>query len=217
MAYADHSQSSSRTVSIIIVAIVHVVLGYVVVTGLGMKYIKKAAEQLNVVDVKDEPPPPEEPPPPPPPPDQPVPPPPIYTPPAIVPLPSPAPPIPSPPLPPPEPPRPTAPPAPPPPPVPQISKAAGAKGNPASWITNDDYPPRALRDEVQGTVGIAWDINEQGRVENCHVTSSSGNTDLDEAACSLITRRGRYSPALDQAGKPIRSSDKRRVVWQIPK
>lgn len=216
MAYADHSQSSSRTVSIIIVALIHAVLGYAFVTGLGIKYVKKAAEQLNVIDVADEPPPPEEPPPPPPP-DQPVPPPPVYIPPPQVALPAPAPPIQSvPQLPPPLPPAPTAPPAPPPPPPPPtISKAAAARGNPSRWITNDDYPPRALRDEAEGTVAIAWEINEQGRAENCVVTSSSGNRDLDEAACNLITRRARYEPALDQAGRPIRSKGSTRFVWQL--
>ena len=66
MAYADHSEASSRTVSIIIVALIHAVLGYAFVTGLGMKYVKKAAEQLDVFEVKEEPPPPDEPPPPPP-------------------------------------------------------------------------------------------------------------------------------------------------------
>ena len=53
MAYADHSQGSSRTISIVIVALIHAVLGYAFVTGLGMKYVKKAAEQLNVIDVKE--------------------------------------------------------------------------------------------------------------------------------------------------------------------
>ena len=80
MAYADHSQGSSRTISIVIVALIHAVLGYAFVTGLGMKYVKKAAEQLNVIDVKEEPPPPDEEPPPPPP-DQPVEPPPVVAPP----------------------------------------------------------------------------------------------------------------------------------------
>jgi protein TonB len=98
-----------------------------------------------------------------------------------------------------------------------VDKAAGAKGDPRQWITNDDYPSRAIRDEAQGTVSISWDINTQGRVENCRVTSSSGNADLDEAACSLITRRGRYSPALDQDGNPMRSSQSRRVSWVLPK
>src|SRR3546814_2964918 len=64
MAYADHSMGSSRMVSIIIVALIHAVLGYAFVTGLGMKYVKKAAQQLNVIDVQEEPPPPEEEPPP---------------------------------------------------------------------------------------------------------------------------------------------------------
>ena len=83
MAYADHSMSSSRMISIVIVALIHAVLGYAFVTGLGMKYVKKAAEQLNVIDVEEEPPPPEEEPPPPPP-DQPIEPPPVVAPPPIV-------------------------------------------------------------------------------------------------------------------------------------
>src|SRR3546814_11837297 len=90
MAYADHSQGSSRTISIIIVALIHAVLGYAFVTGLGMKYVKKAAPQLNVIDVQEEPPPPDEEPPPPPP-DQPVDPPTVVAPPPTVPTPAPPP------------------------------------------------------------------------------------------------------------------------------
>jgi protein TonB len=217
MAYADHSQSSSRTVSIIIVALIHAVLGYAFVTGLGMKYVKKAAEQLNVVDVKEEPPPPDEEPPPPPP-EKTIEPPPVVSPPPIVQTPAPAPPIQVVRTPPPVfiPTPVAAPPPPPPPAAPSVSKAAGAKGNPASWITNDDYPPSAIRAEAQGTSAITWEINEQGRVENCRVTSSSGNADLDETACRLISRRGRYSAALDQNGNPMRSTQSRRVVWKLP-
>jgi len=48
------------------------------------------------------------------------------------------------------------------------------------------------------------------------VTSSSGNSDLDQAACRAITRRGRYSAALDQSGNPIRSRSSRTVVWKLP-
>jgi protein TonB len=97
-----------------------------------------------------------------------------------------------------------------------VSKAAGAKGDPARWITQDDYPPGALRREESGTTAVSWEINTQGRVENCRVTSSSGSSDLDQAVCRLLERRGRYSPALDQAGNPMRSRASRRVVWQLP-
>lgn len=216
MAYADRSQNSSRTVAIVIVALLHAVLGYAFVTGLAYNVVKKAAEDLNVFDVEDEPPPPEEEPPPPPPEKQ-IQPPPVVSPPPIVQT-NVAPPpqivaVPNPPpvfVPTPI----AAPPPPPPPPV--VSKAAGAKGNPANWITNDDYPPSAIRSGASGTTRISWDINAQGRVENCTVTASSGNADLDRAACTALTRRARYTPATDQSGNPIRSKSSRSVRWVLP-
>ncbi|UZK66728.1 energy transducer TonB [Sphingomonas sp. M1-B02] len=223
MAYADRNASGSRIVAIVLVAIIVAGMGYAFVTGLAYQYIKKKAEELKTFEVEEPPPPPEEVPPPPPPPDTPVPPPPtqVVSPPAIVQTVTPSPPMyttpiipPAPPISPPAPPAPVAPPA---PPAPVINKAAGARGNPADWVTTDDYPASSLRNEEEGTTGIAWDINTQGRVENCRVTSSSGHPALDQAACRALTRKGRYSPALDQAGNPIRSSSSRRVKWQIPK
>lgn len=206
MAYADRNQGSSRIVAIIIVALVHAVLGYVLITGLAYNVVKKVAEDLNTFDVKEEPPPPEEEPPPPPP-DQPMEPPPVVAPPPIVQTNTPPPVViqtvrTPPPV---FIPTPAAPPAPPPAPpaAPVVSKAAAAKGNPASWVTNDDYPPDAQRREESGRVGITFDVNAQGRVEGCRVTASSGSSSLDTATCRLVTRRGRYSPALDQSGSPI--------------
>ena len=96
--------------------------------------------------------------------------------------------------------------------------AAAAKGNPGSWVTQDDYPPAALRAEQEGSVGLSCNVNAQGRIENCSVTSSSGASVLDEATCRLVTRRGRYSPALDAAGNPIPGGRKTlRFRWQIEK
>ena len=67
MSYANRKQmSSNRTAAIIIVALIHIALGYALVTGLAYNVIKKAAEDLKTFDVEDEPPPPEEEPPPPP-------------------------------------------------------------------------------------------------------------------------------------------------------
>ena len=67
MSYAQRKEmSSNRTVSIVIVALIHVLLGYFIVTGLAYNVVKKAAEDLKTFDVEEEPPPPEEEPPPPP-------------------------------------------------------------------------------------------------------------------------------------------------------
>ncbi|RZL71046.1 MAG: energy transducer TonB [Sphingomonas sp.] len=188
--------SGGKIVAIVIVALIHAALGYAFVTGLAYQYVKKAQEKMTTFDVEPPPPP-------------------------VVVTPQPAPALTTSsiiprfqPTAPPSPPSPAVAPSPPAPPV--VSKAAGPKGNPAEWVSTDDYPPSSLRAEEEGTVGIAWDINAQGRVENCRVTSSSGSSALDRAACAAITRRGRYSPAMDTAGNPIRSSSSRRVTWKIP-
>lgn len=216
MAYADQTMSTRKAVSIGLVVLLHAALGYAFITGLAYNVIKKAAQDLKVVDVQDTPPPPEQKPPPPPP-EQKFEPPPIVAPPPVVQTQTIAPPIVSVPTPPPVVITPTAPPAPPPPPAPVQSKAAGAKGDPAQWVTSDDYPPGALREEREGVTKVSWQINETGRIENCQVVSSSGSPDLDETACRVLTRRGRYSPALDQSGKPMRTTQSRSIRWQIPK
>lgn len=220
MAYADRNDGGSRIVAIVIVALIHAVIGYAFVTGLAYKYVKQATEKLNTFDVAPPPPPPPpDEPPPPPPPDTPMTPPPVVSPPPIVQNPNPPqvtvqsvatpPPTYNPtPI--------AAPPAPPAPPAPRVSQAAGAKGDEGSWITQDDYPPAALREEKEGTSVISWTINTQGRVEGCRTVQSSGSSDLDDAACRALTRRARYTPAKDQNGNPIATTKQRRVRWVIP-
>lgn len=216
MAYTDQSMSSRRFVAIAFVVLLHAVIGYAFITGLAYNVVKQVAQDLKTFDVAEEPPPPEELPPPPPP-EQKIEPPPVLAPPPIVNVPVTAPPpvtvvreappvvI-----------TPTAPPAPPPPPRPTVATPARERGNSALWVTTDDYPSRALREEREGVTGVAWDITTDGRIENCRVTSSSGSPDLDEAACRNITRRGRYTPAKDTAGNPIAATGRRNVRWQMP-
>lgn len=87
---------------------------------------------------------------------------------------------------------------------------------PASWITSDDYPAEALRNNWQGTVSIRWTIGTTGLVENCRVLQTSGHAVLDEAACQAIQSRARYVPAMNSQGHAIASEDMRRVVWRLP-
>lgn len=216
MAYADRDQGSNRLVAIVIVAFLITVLGYAFVTGLAYEYVKKVANKMDTFDVAPPPPPPPpDVPPPPPPPEQQMQPPPVVSPPPIVQTIQPPVQISTVATPPPK--VVIAPPPPPPPPAPpRVSKAADAKGNPADWITTDDYPSSALRAGDEGTVTISWTVGTNGRVENCHTVSSSGHSDLDEAACRALTRHARYKPALDQNGEPMTVTQSRRVVWRIP-
>ena len=216
MAYADQQMSGNRITALIIVALIHVALGYGLVTGLAYEGAAKLIKKVTAIDIKeevkkDEPPPPPK--------KLTAPPPPVAppvrinvatTPPQITTVQTPPPPAPivlAP--------APSAPVAPPPPRI--QPKGPSPKGNPGSWANSNDYPSRALREEQEGVTRFRVSVGPDGRVASCDVTGSSGSSELDSATCSLITRRGRFNPATDGEGLPTSSSWSSSVRWQIPK
>ena len=218
MAYADQGMSTNRIIGLVVAAIVHIALGYALVTGLAYEAVKKAVDRVTTVDIEE--PPPEEEPPPPPPEEVPdVPPPPVAPPPPMNIAPSPPPIRTQPTIPPPAPPVLRVPPPAPPPPPPPPSKARGASpDNLNRWAgrIQQDYPSRALRAEEQGVVSMRITIGANGRVESCAVTGSSGSSTLDDAACRGMQRYARYNPALNDAGNPIQSTTSQSIRYVLP-
>ena len=221
MAYANRKQmSSNRTASIIVVALLHVVLGYALVTGLAYNVIKNAASDLKTFDVTEPPPPPEEKPPPPekqpntPPPPQVVAPPPLVRTNIVMPQ------IQTVAVAPPFVPTPTARPAPPqppaPPPAPVKKEPARAKGSLVGLFSSEDYPNSSLSANEQGTTAVQLTIGTDGRVSGCNVTSSSGSSALDGATCNVLRRRARFSPAMDSSGQPTTDTYSQRITWKVP-
>jgi protein TonB len=221
MAYADQQMGGNRIAALIVVGLLHVALGYALVTGLAFEGMKAVVKRLTTVDIKeevkkDEPPPPPK--------KDTAPPPPVAppvkinvqtTPPQIQTTVTPPPPAPvvytaAPPA--------AAPPGPPPPPPPPRGpdKPASPKGNPGGWAGPNDYPQRALRDEKEGVTRFRVSVSAEGRVTSCDVTGSSGTPELDSTTCSLVTRRGRFNPA-QQDGQPVAGTWSSSVRWQIPK
>ena len=219
MAYADQEMSGNRITAFVIVALIHVAVGYALVTGLAYEAAKQIVKKVTTVDIKEEV-KEEEPPPPPPEKQETAPPPPVappvkidvaVAPPQIQTVTTPPPPAPV---------IPVIVPAPAvvAPAAPKFQpKGAVPKGNPGSWATTNDYPARALREEREGTTGFRVTVGPDGRVTDCQITSSSGSPDLDEAACSNIRRRARFTPATDGEGQPTTGSYANRVRWVIPK
>lgn len=208
--------SSTRVVSLGIVALLHVFLGYALVTGLALKAVKVIVGPLETFEV-EEPKIDEEPPPPPPEMEE-IPP---YVPPPEVVVETTAPPPPAitiqTAVPTPEPPRVViTPPAPPPPPAGPTQKAS-PRGRLGATISTDDYPDASLRAEEQGVTAVRYEVNEQGRVTpgSCSITKSSGFDRLDRRTCELVERRFRFNPAL-QGGNPVKESRAQSVRWQIP-
>lgn len=220
MAYADQEMSGSRVVSIVIVALIHLVIGYLLVTGLAISAVKNVVQRVTTVDIDE--PEPEEEEPPPPPPDQEVAPPPPVAPPAPINI-APAPPqintVSS--IPPPAPPArvvpPPAPPAPPAAPPPPSRARAASRDGQNRWAARiqSNYPRRAVQREIEGNVGVSVVIGPDGRVTQCSVTTPSGSEDLDQAACEGMQRYARYNPALDDAGNPTTGRDSMTIVYRL--
>lgn len=224
MAYADQVPGSRRFTTIAGVALIHGALGYVLVSGMAVEFVRGVSRTLTTTNIPLPVTPPETPPP-----TERAAPrdagasstsatlpivsipasndvvhvdlaplPPLAT--EVLPLPDIAP-----------------PPLPPTPPV--ASKAAGvrARGDRGAWIGTGDYPPAAIRAEEQGVVGIALRIDAAGRIAQCTVTQPSGSAALDQATCRLYQRRARFDPARDEAGNPVAATFNDRVRWELPR
>jgi protein TonB len=247
MAYADQQMSGNRMIAIVIVALLHVAIGYTLVTGLAYEAAKAVVERVTTIDV-EEPEPEEEPPPPEEIPD--TAPPPVVVPPSPFNLnnnnqlddttqdppdrdekPSqqastqtcadgrtiaasascgPA--------------TKTCPggetvavnatcPAVKPRVKPQPPKP---KGNAGRWVTQNDYPSRALREEQQGITTVRLSVDASGKVTGCAVTGSSGSGLLDDTTCKKMQQRAKFEPATDGEGKPTSGTYTQSVKWEIP-
>lgn len=90
-------------------------------------------------------------------------------------------------------------------------------GASASATQSDaDYPLEALANGEQGTVVISFDINAEGKVENCRILQSVSPS-LDTESCTMWTRRARFEPARDARGNAVREVGRQQnIVWRLP-
>ena len=98
----------------------------------------------------------------------------------------------------------------------KIAQPAKATTRPEYWIGPDDYPRTIVGKGAQGTSTVLWTIGLDGRVADCRPVVTSGEVELDKAACSAIMRHARYTPALGLDGKPMVSHATQKVTWRLP-
>ncbi len=87
---------------------------------------------------------------------------------------------------------------------------------PGGWVTNNDYPTRALMRGWEGDVSYALDVGADGRVGECRITGGSGQRVLDDATCRWLSRRARFEAAIDSSGSQVAGTYRGTVRWQIP-
>lgn len=102
------------------------------------------------------------------------------------------------------------------PPVPAPAAETRARANLATYFSADDFPEPARLRRAEGTVGFRLAISAEGRVTDCVVTQSSGDSSLDEATCTILRERARYAPARDAEQRPAAGTDQGRVTWRFP-
>lgn len=82
-------------------------------------------------------------------------------------------------------------------------------------IKDSDYPRSAGEAGVGGTVGVKYEVEADGHVSRCEVTRSSGFPDLDNTTCRLIMERFRFKPSLDPDGNPVSATIVQNHTWVI--
>jgi protein TonB len=95
-------------------------------------------------------------------------------------------------------------------------KPARAKANLASYVSDEDYPSNAVRNEEQGTTRFRLGVGSNGHVTDCTVIGSSGSSALDMATCRLMKQRARFTPARNSAGDPTSDSVTSAIRWVLP-
>lgn len=220
--YTGTADRADRAKAIAAVIAVHAALAVAILTGLNVRMVSRAVEQLKTFDIREPPPPPPVPPPPPQPRPKPqmkkpggapakrAEPSPVVAPPPRLPIPSPIP----------------------------AAKVAGTgsattsgaatsgtgtgagAGGSGSGTGGGDYggytparritkiPDREYRRLAQsglpsGSVGVTIKVNTDGSVSDCRVARSSGSGYADALMCQLTIRYVRFLPARDAAGRPV--------------
>ena len=93
---------------------------------------------------------------------------------------------------------------------------ATPRGKPGTWVTNADYRPRWIREELTGSARFTLSIDAAGKVTGCTITRSTGHAALDTTTCELVTKRARFDAARDGNGKPVAGSFSSTIRWNIP-
>lgn len=220
MNFSNEKSVGKNFTGITVVVLLHVLVAYGIVTGLGTRMVAKMAEVVETTIVEQAAPPaPRDIPAPPAPPEMKAPPPPFIPPvdinvqqpppvsnvianvstakPVSTELPKALPAVP-------------APAAPPVPPAKSIKTAAVAN---FSTCAKPEWPRSSLRNEETGTVTLAFVIGVDGSVVESRVTKSSGFRELDKAAVNAISKCV-FKPGTTD-GKPEQSSMQMQYVWTL--
>lgn len=104
----------------------------------------------------------------------------------------------------------------PPPPPAFPPRKPRARGSEANWVTANDFPTNDLRLGHEGLTRVILTVSARGEVARCDVAASSGWPGLDKTTCDRLTRRARFEAATDGTGARVTGTYATAVRWRIP-
>lgn len=96
----------------------------------------------------------------------------------------------------------------------RLPRPAGAGA--VEWFRWQEYPREAARAGVGGTAVARITVSPAGSPADCAIVVSARHPALDALTCQSIVKRARFEPALDSAGKAVRSEYILRTSWRTP-
>ena len=94
-----------------------------------------------------------------------------------------------------------------------LTRMATPTDNPGNWLRRHDYPRTLLAAGLSGIVRFRLDVDEAGNVSGCHIQMASRPEEFNDISCRLLAQRARFLPALDRAGKPVKSYFASAIRW----
>lgn len=85
--------------------------------------------------------------------------------------------------------------------------------SPAKWLGTNDFPDKAVIGGHNGIVRFRLDVDPTGTPTGCRVLNRTNPDDFADLSCKLLMKRARFTPALDGAGKPVKSYYINNIRW----
>lgn len=94
-----------------------------------------------------------------------------------------------------------------------LSKHAQPASSPGNWLGTNDYPQASWTQGHNGLVRFRIDVDPSGHPTGCRVLYRTNPDEFADLSCKLLMKRARFTPALDAAGKPVKSFYINNIRW----
>lgn len=96
-----------------------------------------------------------------------------------------------------------------------LTRRATPTGSPAKWLGTNDFPDKSVVQGHNGIVRFRLDVDPAGMPSGCRVLYRTNPDEFADLSCKLLLLRARFNPALDAAGKPVKSYYINTINWAV--